>query len=136
MKKCIFLILILIMSLSGCCASNQKLANKMIEKYSDDKNYITLCGVVTESNGNAIAIQCDQLATYIGYEDEICDYYIYSAQDLDLCIGDQVIFTTVPFHFYNGQKLPIVELTIDGDILISFDDGKQNLIHWVRTNFN
>lgn len=32
--------------LSGCNLSNQKLADKMMEKYSDDQNYISLVGEV------------------------------------------------------------------------------------------
>ena len=54
---------------------------------------------------------------------------------MELQVGEEIQFTTVPFHFYNGHKLPIVELKIDENTLLSFEDGKENLIDWVNTNF-
>lgn len=107
----------------------------MLDKYSDNQNYVTLSGVIIEYSGNDIIIECEELKTYITYEDEICNYYIYSEETLDLNVGDIIEFVTVPFHFYNGHKLPIVELKINGNTLLDFDDGKDNLIYWVNTSF-
>lgn len=121
--------------LSGCCLSNQKLAKKMIEKYSDDQNYVILSGEVIEFDNNNVIIKCEELKTYISYEDELCDYYIYSDEIMDLSVGDQIDFVTVPFHFYNGHKLPIVELKLSDDILLAFKNGKENLIEWVNINY-
>ena len=136
MKKFIIIFMLLfIMLLSGCYPSNQKLAKKMIEKYSNNQNYVALSGLIVEFNENNVIINCEELKTYITYEDEICDYYIYSERIIDLNVGDTIDFMTVPFHFYNGHKLPIVELKIRGKTLLAFDDGKNNLIDWVNTNF-
>ena len=135
MKKFTFLITLLVVFLSGCNISNQKLAKKMIEKYSDNQNYVTLTGEVIEINENNAVIKCEELNDYISYEDELCDYYIYSDESVELEVGDEIKFTIVPFHFYNGHKLPIVELRIDEITLLSFEEGKENLIDWVNTNF-
>ena len=135
MKKFAILITLLVVFLSGCNISNQKLAKKMIEKYSDNQNYVTLLGEVIEINENNAIIKCEELNDYISYEDELCDYYIYSNQFVELQVGEEIQFTTVPFHFYNGHKLPIVELKIDENTLLSFEEGKENLIDWVNTNF-
>lgn len=135
MKKIGILLALLVVFLSGCNLSNQKLTDKMIEKYSDDQNYISLIGEVVECNANSVEIRCEELKNYINYEDEICDYYIYSTQILELSVGEQIEFTTVPFHFYNGQKLPIVELKTNGTTLLAFKEGKECLINWVETNF-
>ena len=135
MKKFAILITLLVVFLSGCNISNQKLAKKMIEKYSDNQNYVTLLGEVIEINENNAIIKCEELNDYICYEDELCDYYIYSNQFVELQVGEEIQFTTVPFHFYNGHKLPIVELKIDENTLLSFEEGKENLIDWVNTNF-
>lgn len=136
MKKfTVIVLLLLITSLTGCNLSNPKLAKKMLDKYSDNQNYVTLSGVIIEYSGNDIIIECEELKTYITYEDEICNYYIYSEETLDLNVGDIIEFVTVPFHFYNGHKLPIVELKINGNTLLDFDDGKDNLIYWVNTSF-
>ena len=107
----------------------------MIEKYSNNQNYVTLTGEIIEINENNAVIKCEELNDYISYEDELCDYYIYSEEFVELQIGEIIQFTTVPFHFYNGHKLPIVELRIDEDTLLSFVEGKENLIGWVNTNF-
>lgn len=136
MKKFeILIILLLVTFLSGCSLSNQKLAKKMIEKYSEDQNYVTLSGEITEFNENTVIIKCEELNEYISYQGELCDYYIYSNQIIELSVGDQIDFVTVPFHFYNGHKLPIVELKIDGNTLLMFEEGKKNLIDWVNKNF-
>ncbi len=136
MKKFeIIFTLILFTLLSGCYSSNQKLAKKMIEKYSDNQNYVTLSGEVMKFEENNVIIKCEELNTYISYEDELCDYYIYSKQIVDLSVREQIYFVTVPFHFYNGHKLPIVELKTDEKTLLTFKEGKENLINWVNTNF-
>ena len=135
MKKVAIFITLLGVFLSGCNISNQKLADKMIEKYSDNQNYVTLIGEVIEFNENNVIVKCEELNDYISYEDEICDYYIYFDQFLELQVGEEIQFTTVPFHFYDGHKLPIVELKIDENTLLSFEEGKNNLIDWVNTNF-
>ncbi len=107
----------------------------MIEKYSDNRNYVTLTGEVIEFNENNVIIKCEELNDYLSYEDELCDYYIYSDQFVELQVGEEIQFTTVPFHFYNGHKLPIVELKIDENTLLSFEEGKENLLDWVNINF-
>lgn len=136
MKKFTILVIFLLVTfLIGCTISNQKLAKKMIEKYSDNQNYVTLTGEVIEFNENNVIIKCEELNDYISYEDELCDYYIYSDQFVELQVGEEIQFTTVPFHFYNGHKLPIVELKIDENTLLSFEEGKENLLDWVNINF-
>lgn len=136
MKKFATIItLFLVTLLFGCYSSNQKLIKKMIEKYSDNQSYVTLSGEVTEFDEHTVIIKSKELNNYISYEDELCEYYIYSDHIIELSFGDQIEFVTVPFHFYNGQKLPIVELKIDGNTLLEFEEGKKNLIYWVNTNF-
>lgn len=133
MKKiAIMITLLLVISLPGCNSSNQKLAQRMIEKYSDNQSYVTLSGVVMEFEGSTVLVKCEELNTYISYEDELCYYCIYSNQSINLSVGDQIDFVTVPFHFYNGHRLPIVELKIDEKILLTFEEGKENLINYVN----
>lgn len=136
LKILAILIALLAVFLVGCNLSNQRLAKKMIEKYSEDQNYVAFIGEIIEIDDNNVVIKCEELHDYISYEDEICEYYIYSDEVVELQIGEEIQFTTVPFHFYDGHKLPIVELKIDGKTLLSFEEGKENLIDWVNINFN
>lgn len=131
----LILVLILVVFLSGCNLFDKKLAKKMIEKYSEDQNYVVLIGEIVEYDGNDVIIKCEELKNYLSYEAELCDYYIYSTHSIELSVGEQIEFTTVPFHFYNGHKLPIVEIKKDGEIILSFNEGKDILINWVKTNF-
>ena len=138
MKKRIFTFLVLFLllfSLTGCNLFDKKLAERMIEKYSEDQNNVVFIGEVVEYDGNDVIIKCEELKNYLSYEDELCDYYIYSTHSIELSVGEQIEFTTVPFHFYNGHKLPIVEIKKDGEIILSFNEGKDILINWVKTNF-
>ena len=134
-KLCVFLISVVCVLLFISCNFNEPLRNKMIDYYSKNTNYVVLSGEIVEFNQNYVKIKCEELNNYISYEDEICDYYIYSKQLIELSIGAQITFTTGPFHFYNGHKLPIVELKLDGNTLLSFEEGKENLIDWVNVNF-
>ena len=124
-----------IILLSGCYSSNGKLANKMIEKYSDDQNYVVLTGEIVGHNNNQTIIKCEELKKHIKYQSDICKYYIHSEYPLELSVGDIIEFSTVPYHFYNGHKLPIVELKKNGEILLGFEEGKSNLLDWVNKTF-
>ena len=73
MKKFTFLISLLVVFLTGCSLLNQRLVIKMIEKYSDDQNYVTLTGEVIEFDRNFVVIKCEELNDFISYEDELCD---------------------------------------------------------------
>ena len=128
-------IIIVCMLLSGCHSSNKKLGDKMIDKYCEDNNYVSLSGEVVKFENNVILIECKELKNYIEYEDDLCDFYIYSSQPLELSIGEKVDFKTVPFHFFNGHELPIVELVVNGNTLLEFEEGKYNLIDWVKKSF-
>lgn len=42
--------------------------------------------------------------------------------------GDEIIFTSAPQIMYNGHDLPIVYLELDGEVLLPFEVGYENLI--------
>lgn len=107
----------------------------MLDTYSDNQNYVALYGEIIEYSDNTVVLNCEELREYMNYEDEVCSYYIHSSTALDLEVGDIIRFTTVPFHFYNGHKLPIVEVVMNGEVLLNFNEGKENLMDWVNTNF-
>lgn len=124
------MVCLLVVLLAGCHfyeMHDKLLAKKMTEKYSDDQNYVTMIGEIIEYDGGCVTIKCEGKSA--------CEYLIYSDDPLELPIGEQVEFTTVPFHFYNGHRLPIVELKSNGNTLLSFEEGKRNLLEWVNATF-
>lgn len=133
MKKLALIVLLLFIAILSSCKVSSHTIKKMIEKYSDDQNYVALSGEVMEFDENNVIIKCKELNNYISYEDELCDYYIFSDQIMELSRGDQIDFVTVPFHFFNGHRLPIVGLKMDGDTLLNINDGKANLMKWVNS---
>ncbi|GEM_PF-3493355 len=133
-KLFVISIFILLCTLSGCTLATPQLERFMLEKYEDDQNYVALSGEIVEYDNDKVIIRCEQLKEYINCATDTCDYYIYSTQPIELTNGDTIDFTTVPFHFYNGQHLPIVQVTINGTELLSFDEGKTNLIKWVNNH--
>lgn len=135
MKKVVVLLVIVLLSvLSGCTLETPQLERFMLEKYEDDQSYVALSGEIVEYDDDKVIIRCEKLKEYINYVADTCDYYIYSTQPIELTNGDTIDFITVPFHFYNGQHLPIVQVTINGTELLSFDEGKINLINWVNNH--
>ena len=121
--------------LSGC-GDRQILIKKMNEKYSNDQNYVVLTGTIVEVvlEGSVLVIKSEDLKLY--HENYDTDrFMIYGGPIEDLNVGDEIVFTTVVFYFYNGHILPIVELKKDGVVLLSFEEGKQNLLGWVNEDF-
>ena len=132
------MVCLLVVLLAGCHfyeMHDKLLAKKMTEKYSDNLNYITLVGEVIECNDNHVIIESNELKPYLSYVDGPVEYFIYADSFIELKVGEQIEFTTVPFHFYNGHELPIVELKLNGNTLLSFEKGKENLLEWVNATF-
>ena len=42
--------------------------------------------------------------------------------------GDKIKYTSAPAYFGNGYFMPIVELSIEGEIILSFEEGYENLL--------
>ena len=128
MKKIALIVIFVFVVLSTGCSSVKIQNEKMIKKYSDDNNYVALSGEIVECDGDVVIIKCEELKNYLSYEDDICEYMIYADQSLELVTGDKIDFITVPYHFYNGHYLPIVEVKKDDNILLHFNEGKKILI--------
>ena len=42
-----------------------------------------------------------------------------------------VSFMTAPRYFGDGYIMPIVEISVDGEELLSFEEGYENLLEWL-----
>ena len=133
MKKLVVIVLLLFIAILSSCKVSPHTIKKMIEKYSDDQNYIALSGEVMEFDDSEVSIKCEEIRTYIPYQSPICSYHIFSEEILNLNVGDDIDFVTVPEHFFDGHHLPIVEVKMNGDTLLNINDGKANLMKWVNS---
>ena len=46
--------------------------------------------------------------------------------------GDEITFVAAPEYFGDGYVVPIVAITVDGEELLSFDEGYENLMETYR----
>lgn len=135
MKKIFALVFIITILMLVSCDSKE-----MRNYYSDKDNYVVATGTVTHIKYND-----DRTALYIGLsrvEDPAYkDTYKFVGKNLTIVrengidgklkIGDRIEFVTAPDTFGNGYVLPIVEITVNGEKLLSFDEGFVNLNDWL-----
>ncbi len=112
-------------------------ARKMKDYYSQKNNYVNATGIVTHISYNE-----DKSALYLGFSDLtpqfdddsfkiVGDNVLIVQQngiDEKIKIGDQVDFITAPKYFGDGYVMPIVAISVDGEELLSFDEGYKNLM--------
>jgi hypothetical protein len=103
----------------------------------DVNNYITEEAVVD-------TITYDKKLEYIGIRlSEISDAYqgerfIIEGENLDIVLANGILekiepnsvieFTSAPAFFGNGYLMPIVQLSVNGETLLSFEEGYANLL--------
>ena len=58
--------------------------------------------------------------------------HIFSNYDIDIQVGDNVMFITSNIRFEYIEWLPIVSITRDNITLLEYNEGKKNLINWVN----
>ena len=46
-------------------------------------------------------------------------------------LGTTVSFMTAPRYFGDGYIMPSVEISVDGEELLSFEEGYENLLEWL-----
>lgn len=129
----IFLLCLLVFSTS--CT-----AQKMKDYYSQKSNYINATGIVTHISYNE-----DRSALYLGFSElnpqfddnsfKIVGDNLPIVQqngiDQKIKIGDQVDFVTATRYFGDGYVMPIVEISVNGEKLLNFEDGFANLLKWL-----
>ena len=48
-------------------------------------------------------------------------------------IGDRVVFSSAQRYFGDGYVMPIVQLDVNGEELLSFEEGYHNLLSWLKS---
>lgn len=115
-------------------------AEKMKDYYSQKSNYVTATGTVTHISYNE-----DKSALYLGFSElepmfddnsfKIVGENLMIARqngiDEKLEIGERVTFVTAPRYFGDGYVMPIVEITVSEEELLSFEDEFANFVKWL-----
>ena len=134
LKKIICLLIIFeaVISLSGCYRMKEK------KYYSDESNYITEEAVVISMNlyeeKNSIYLGLTQIDE--AYQDNA---FKIEGENAKLLIergifekiesGDKIMYTSAPGYFGDGYCMPIISISCDGEELLSFEEGHENLLN-------
>lgn len=128
-------IVCIMLGLLCSCNSSQK-----IEYYSKREHYISVTGTVSHVKYNE-----DSTALYVGFSelspvlDDTCfkivgdNLEIVQTNQIDdkLKIGEEIIFITAPRYFGDGYVMPIVAISVNGENLLEFEEGYENLLDWL-----
>lgn len=135
--KAITIITVALVTLALICSCTSV---KQIEYYSQKENYISTSGTVTHMSYNkdstALYLEFDELSHTF---DDSCfkivgeNLKIVQANGIDykINLGDRIDFITAPRYFGDGYVMPIVAVSINGESLLDFDEGYENLIIWL-----
>lgn len=111
--------------------------------YKDLNNYVTSTAVVEHIS----QYSAERLFIEITEADEAYNHggakiwypsFVVTGKSVELVLenglleklqpGDEIIFTSAPRILYNGHALPIVYLELDGEVLLPFEVGYENLM--------
>lgn len=133
----IFCLILIIFSLTSC--TNEMYQKRMLEYYSEDSNFVELTGIVKEKNqNNTLTVEVlTKSAEFELYNMEVGDFMLYTNVEIldNIELEDEIAFTSAPRQFYDGHKWPIVALSKGGQKLLSFEEGKENYINWIKNDF-
>ena len=141
MKKkamCVCIVLLLVCSTLLCSCSVSK--RVLVRYYSEKSNYVTASGAV-----NHIQDDPELDGLYLGFSelsptmDDISFKLVGANREIVLQrgilqkiqLGTTVSFMTAPRYFGDGYIMPIVEISVDGEELLSFVEGYENLLKWL-----
>ena len=111
-----------------------------IEYYSQKENYISVTGIVSNINynedGTALYIDISESSPVL---DDTCfkivgkNLAIVKTKKIDdkLKTGEQISFITAPKYFGDGYVMPMVAISINGESLLDFEEGYNNLMDWL-----
>ena len=135
-KKVILLTVILCFTLilSACDTTSQK-----IRYYSDRSNYMDATGIIERIvyEKDYIYLQLTELTAddFDGNGFEIVGENLSIVKEKGIkqkiALGNQIEFVSAPKYFGDGHGLPIVEITVDGETLLEFEEGYANLLKWL-----
>ena len=134
-RAALVILLLCLFVFSTSCASR-----KMKDYYSQESNYVNATGIVTH-----ISYDENRSALYLGFSDldpqfddnsfKIVGDNLPIVQqngiDEKIEIGDQVTFITAARYFGDGYVMPIVEISVNEEELLNFEEGLANFLKWL-----
>ena len=128
-----------------CCDYNKPLREKMLSYYEQDANYEVMNGKIKSlryiEKQDKLLLQIEVLSdNQVSYNQSksYCDFVLvnWSYYEIELKVDDEITFTSAPMYFYNGYVLPIIHIELNQVQLLSFAEGKENYIDWIKKTFD
>ena len=122
--------------------STYPLCDQMDDYYAKNKNYIE---IEAEIKNLVLYPKKDLLLIVVAVDDALCEEYeldkeqafavVYQSKiNLDLNVGDRILFTTAPQKYFDKHNPPVVSIK-KGDItILDLKQGKESYRCWVREN--
>lgn len=125
-------VLILIVSVLGCYSAREK------AYYSDTSNFITeeatVDNIIYDENSNYIVLWLSgidplyQSSAFI-IRDENVSVAIENDFFNKIKVGDTITYTSAPGCFTNGYFMPIIGISVNGDLILDMETGYMNLMN-------
>lgn len=132
---CTLSVLCMVLAFAGCDKS------KLREYYKEKSNYDVIHGEIKHieysDDRKTLFLDIGNMDHNLKYDFtfKICGKNLPVVQekgiDSRLKVGDTVNFTTALRYFGDGYSMPIVAITVDGEELLSFEEGYENLMDWL-----
>lgn len=128
-----------------CCDYNKPLREEMLSYYEQDANYEVMNGKIKSlyyiEEQDELFLQIDVLSdNQVSYNQSksYCDFVLvnWSYYEIELKVDDEIMFTSASTYFYNGHVLPIIHIELNQVQLLSFAEGKENYIDWIKKKFD
>ena len=138
MKKRLYwiaLLLITALCMTSCAIFESSWDAKAEKYYSDQANFVERCAVVThiqQSDDGKIYIEVEQPDGFSDVCFKLDGASSKIAKDngfiAEVQVGDEITFISAPRYFGDGYVYPIVSLSKEGKVYLSFDVGYENVM--------
>ncbi|MBE6666544.1 MAG: hypothetical protein E7603_10100 [Ruminococcaceae bacterium] len=116
---------------------------RMVDYYSKEENYITVSGTLTHihSTDETLCLGFSDItegffaSADFKFVGENLDIVKQQGIDAKLEEGKTIEFVTAPGCWGDGYIYPIVEITIDGETLLKFEEGFPNFLEYFKKNW-
>lgn len=133
-RKGVALLLIIMMTFPsyGCYQSREK------KYYSDDNNYLTeeavVDNIIFDKEKNIIYFWLSEIDeeyqdSTFKIEGESVNILLKNNIFEKIKVGNEITYTSAPRYFGDGYCMPIVAISINGEELLDFEEGLENLIN-------
>ena len=112
---------------------------RWLSHYRETADYVTVTGTVDHIADSEYGLFLGMEETSAAFSD---DTFVFRGKNREIVLekgilqmlqlGDRVTFTTHGWYPGDGYAMPIVAICVDGQWLLEFDAGYQNLLEYYR----